>query len=61
MNKITNKKQCNTAGCSFTVFQKGGGGGGEKELCACARVCVHVFTVSFIAKVDLPELYKAAS
>lgn len=38
-----------------------GGGGGEKELCACARVCVHVFTVSFIAKVDLPELYKAAS
>lgn len=42
-------------------ISEGGGGGGEKELCACARVCVHVFTVSFIAKVDLPELYKAAS
>lgn len=43
----------------YSILERGGEKK-KKELPACALVCLYVFTVPFIAKVDL-LLYKAAS
>lgn len=55
--EIMNKKQRKErTALLYSILERG-----KKELCVCARVCVYVFMVPFIAKVDLPVLYKVAS
>lgn len=45
----------------YSILERGGKKKRKKKNFVHVHVCVHVFTMSFIAKVDLPELYKAAS
>ena len=45
----------------YSILERGKKEKKEKKNFVCVHVCVYVFTVPFIAKVDLPVLYKAVS